>query len=599
MFRFQDKQLHWILFLILVTTGIFFFFFGMDELPSYEGGQYILGLDDFSEGWLLQKKSDTEIVFFPVTYDARQGDTLTFYHRTPNMTNESLYLVFKTGRQPVQIMIDDMVIYKNSERDAQVSAYHTVKILPEYQNKNIVISYTREANKKIIAPELLIGTKSQLLGQIILDNFGIILWGGILFLVCLCMLLPYGFIKNTRFAKSVLLYGSLEGMVLGLLCIFQGNAIPVMTGWNYGIYLLRICFLVLLGMLHLIVMNCFAYRKSIQIKIGMGIISYLIYFISIMVLQFFHLVFPDTVETISKCIFFVMLCLYTCIFGKVLSENDKKEIKVIVFCNGILLAGMVIQMVMMIVGKDMPLNHIVLPIGLTIYQLLLLFYGMKRALNLEIKTEQTSYREEDVRARVMEQMNPNLLFASFHTLQNLIKMGSSNSVKMIYYISVYFKDNLKAMEKQGETIPFSEELEHILAYLQLQKTRNDNLNYGIECKVKDFQVPRNSIEPLVENAVKHGIAGKGNSGNVVFRTYMRSDGYAIQIIDDGIGFDKKTLKNNSNTSVLYLTSLLENSCNAQTEIISHEGKGTVITIILPMLENELMGDSEDEEMVPF
>lgn len=596
MFRFQDKQLHWMLLLILVTSGIFFFFYGMDELPSFEGGRYIHSMDDFSEGWLLQKKNDTEIVFFPVTYDAKAGDTLSFYHRTPDMTNESLYLVFKTNRQPVQVKIDNMVIYEGSKRDGLVSAYHIVKILPEYQNKNILITYSRETNKKIIAPTLLIGTKSQLFGQIFLDNWGTLLWGGILFLVCFCMLLPYGLIKNTQFAKSTLLYGCLEGMVFGILCVLQGNAIPILTGWNCGVCLLRICFLVLLGMLHLIVMRCFAYKKSIQIKIGIGIVGYLIYFISVMVLQFFHLILPDTIVTISKGIFVAVLCFYIGIFGKYLSENDKKETRFIVCANGILLASVIIQIIMMVVGRDIPMNHIVLPVGVTIYQVLLLYYGMKRALHLELKMEQPSCREEDVRARVMEQMNPNLLFASFHTLQNLIKKGSSNSVKMIYYISVYFKDNLKAMENQGETIPFSEELEHILAYLQLQKTRNDNLNYGIECKVKDFQVPRNSIEPLVENAVKHGIAGKGNTGNVVLRTYMRSDGYAIQIIDDGIGFDKKILKNNSNTAVLHLISLLEILCKAQIEIISREGKGTVITIILPMLDNELMGTAEDDEL---
>ena len=120
------------------------------------------------------------------------------------------------------------------------------------------------------------------------------------------------------------------------------------------------------------------------------------------------------------------------------------------------------------------------------------------------------------------------------------------------------------------------------------------MNYKVECKVKDFQIPRNSIEPLVENAVKHGIAGKEDKGNVVLRTYMRADGYGIQIIDDGIGFDKKLLKGENPTSVLSIISVLEHVCKAKVEIISHEGKGTVITIILPMLENELMSEESEQ-----
>lgn len=599
MFQFQDKQLHWMILLILVTTGIFFFFFGVSDIPSFEGGRYIRQMDDFSDGWLCQKKKDVEVVFFPAAFDARQGDSLSFYHRTPDMANENLYLVFETDRQPVQVKIDDMVIYESSNQDDELLAYHTVKINPEYYNKNIVITYTRGANKEVHAPALKIGTKSQLLGQIICDNFANVLLGAILFLICFCMLLPYILIKNTAFAKSALLYGSLEGMVLGLICILQGNLIPVMTGWNYGIYLLRICFLVVLGILHLMVMRCFTYRKKILSGIGIGVVFYLIYFISMMVLQFFDLISLNTIDTISKGFFIATILIYTCVFGKYLLEDHKKETKFITYSNGILVISMIIQIVMMVVGRDIPLNDIFLPIGFTIYQLLLLYQGMKRALHMEIKKEKAPYREEEVRARVIEQMNPNLLFASFHTLQNLIKNGSANSVKMIYYISVYFRDNLKAMESQGEPIPFSEELEHILAYLQLQKTRNEKLKYGIECKITDFQVPRHSLEPLVENAVKHGIAGKENGGNVVLRTYLRADGYAIQIIDDGIGFNKKILKDNSNTSVLYLMLLLETACKAQTELISQEGKGTVITIILPMLDNDLMEPMEDDELIPF
>ena len=196
--------------------------------------------------------------------------------------------------------------------------------------------------------------------------------------------------------------------------------------------------------------------------------------------------------------------------------------------------------------------------------------------------------EERLREQIVEQLNPNLIFASFHTLQKMIKNGSENSVKMIYYISVYFRDNLRALDKAGEVVSFEEELEHIIAYLQLQKTRNQSLNFAVECKEKDFKIPRHSIEPMVENAVKYGIAGKEHGGNVVVRSYRREDGYAIQVIDDGIGFDKTILTRKSETALLRLLDMLKSSCKAQTEIISKEGKGTVITIVLPMLENDLL-----------
>ena len=313
-----------------------------------------------------------------------------------------------------------------------------------------------------------------------------------------------------------------------------------------------------------------------------------------MVFQFFGLVRLDTVYTVSKCLYVVTVIGCTVAFCVTVVDYNRQESKPVLYANITLLAGIIIQVVMTVVGRDISFNDIFLPVGITVYELFILVVGLKKALYVKPKEIELPYSEEEVRKNIIEQINPNLLFASLHTLQSLIKSGSSNSVKMIYYFSVYLRNNLKAMESQGSTIPFSEELEHILAYLQLQKTRNGNLKFAIECKVTDFQIPRHSIEPLVENAVKHGISAKNNAGNIVVRTYMRAEGYAIQIIDDGIGFDKKKLKNKSNTSVLRLFSILENACKAQTEIISQEGKGTVITIILPMLDNDLMETGEED-----
>ncbi|MGN0438720.1 MAG: histidine kinase [Lachnospiraceae bacterium] len=599
MLRFQDKQLHLMLLLILVASGIFFFFFCRSQLPSLEGGQYISSMDNFSDGWLLQTEKESEVVFFPAEYDVTKEDSLLFYHRTPDMTNESLYLVFQTDCQAVQVKIDDMIIYESTKENDFISAYHTVKILPEYHNRNIILKYTNKTNKKMSAPALLIGTKKQLIGQLVLNNLIYILWSFLLSTFCLLMLIPFGFIKNTRFAKGTLLYGCLEGIVFSVLLFLQGDLLPVITGWNYGICFLRVCMTVLLGMVHLMVMQSIVSTKTLHTKLGMGYIGYLIYYICITVLIFFQLVKPDTMETVCNTLFFVILLIYEYVFANYLHHNNKKDVKFILYMNGVLLIGIITQMIMMVVGREISYNQMVLPVCYTFYDIVLVCFGLKRGLIKEIEIKENDINEEHVKAKVINQLNPNLLFASFHSLQTLIKSGSHNSIKMIYYISVYFHSNLKALEKQGEPIPFREELDHILAYLQLQKTRNSKLNYGVECKMKDFQIPRNTIEPLVENAVKHGIAGKDNCGNVVLRTYMRADGYAIQIIDDGVGFDKKNLKNNSNTCVLHLIALLEETCKAQTEIISQENKGTVITIVLPMIDNELLGNTKDEEMISF
>lgn len=598
MIRFQDKQLYIIILLVFITGCAFFYFFGRQELPKREGGQVFLQMDDFSEGWMIDKKSKTEVAFFPLSFDAKQGDSMEFYHRVPdNMTNENMYLLFETKKQAIQVRINESVIYESNARDNRLDAIHVVPIDPNNNNKNIYLKFDRSEKGGINVPTFKIGTKSQLMGEVIQDNYMTFLWGCVLIFISLCFLCIAFFVKNTSYAKKPLFYAGIEGCLIGVYELFQGNWFEVLTGWNYGMRILMFCIIIMGSMMHLLVFRCYSLQKKMHSGIDLGILLVLVYFISALVLHSFDLVPFATLVVIAMGIFALCVVVYTVIFGKNLIDNKRKENKPVFVANFILIVMMLIQLIMLVVGREMHSNDIFLPIGLSVYVFVLLGFGLKKALSLEVKTEKVTYNEETIRLEVLEQMNPNLLFASFHTLQNLIKSGSANSVKMIYYISVYFRNNLKALEKQGTTIPFSEEMEHILAYLQLQKTRNEQLKFVVECKVTDFKIPRHSIEPIVENAVKHGIGGKGNVGNVVVRTYQRSDGYAIQIIDDGIGFDKKQLKKKGATSLLQIMENLENICKAQIEIISHEGKGTVITIILPMLENDLIELTDEEEMI--
>ena len=129
-------------------------------------------------------------------------------------------------------------------------------------------------------------------------------------------------------------------------------------------------------------------------------------------------------------------------------------------------------------------------------------------------------------------------------------------------------------------VSFSRELEYIKAYLGIQYKRNDNLEALVEDKVVDFDVPFNTIEPLVENAVVNGALKSENNGRIVVRSYERLDCFAIQIVDNGkgIGPDKKfTGKQSFKTIKKRLGSM----CGATVEIKNKPDKGTILTIKIP------------------
>ena len=89
----------------------------------------------------------------------------------------------------------------------------------------------------------------------------------------------------------------------------------------------------------------------------------------------------------------------------------------------------------------------------------------------------------------------------------------------------------------SKLIPFEDELRHIKTFLSLEKTRfNNRLNIVYELGPTDFDLPPLSIQPLVENAVKHGILKKVEGGTVILKTSETPNDYVIEVIDDGVGF---------------------------------------------------------------
>ncbi|MGN0153646.1 MAG: sensor histidine kinase [Lachnospiraceae bacterium] len=615
MFRLEDRQLHILIGLLCVASVGLLCFFGMERLPNHQEQGMLNGLSDFSEGWIASYKTTdgeklkqyrsteqtgsdrsytdedymiTEIVNLPVEVSVSVGEKVTLTHKVPDMGLETVYLTLKTDQQAVSVYVGQELIYESRKSEESLPVYHVIPIDPKYRDAVFTIELTGTGKDKMKVNAIQTGTYTGVLVQAFMENGTYFVAGIILLCISICLVVVWLLVKNTERWKKLLLYCNLEGMALGSLFLLESRLVRVLAGWDYGIYFLQSCLIIIAAVLHLTVIRSFVYKKKVLFLVDMGILFYGIFYISVMVLQGFSLIRFDDIYRAGMLLFVLGVLLYTIALGVAIYDYGRKEGKQVFFANVVLLLCLLAQVIMWISGRRESSGNIYVIAGVIIYMVIVWICGMRQAFRVENNHGETVYDEEKMREQIIEQFNPNLLFASFQTLQNLIKNGSDNSVKMIYYISVYVRDNLRAMSQRGEIISFEEELEHIIAYLQLQKTRNHNLEFAMECKVKNFQVPRHSIEPLVENAVKYGIAGKENRGNVVIRTYQREEGYAIQVIDDGIGFDKRILKRQSQTAILNLFAMLEKTCKAKTELITKEGKGTVITIILPMLENDLM-----------
>lgn len=626
MFHLQERQLNMILGMLFGASVLLFCIMALPKRGAYSEQRQFEGMRDYSEAWICdyvtndQDKlkeyldeedikdggnSIREIVTLPVSLPVKTGETLVMTNKLPAIEDDVIYMTLETKGQSVEVYVGKECLYKSSDRDRNISAYHIISIPSQYHDTNVTIRLYdgsagdekgsgQSAEKKRTKPmkvELIrYGSYNELVASEFSKNGIYAVVAVFLFLFSITVLALWFWIPCKAYQKRLLFNASLMGFGMGALFTLESRLFQAVTGWNYSLHFARAVMILLVGVLYLLLVRCFVYKKKVLFLVDMGILFYGVCYVSFMVLQGFSLISFETVYRIGEVLFGLVILVYTVILMVAVYDYGRKEGRPVLFGNSVLLVSMLIQFISWIVNKENA-SDMYLPLGFLLYFILIWVYGLKKALYVESVGNTKEDDEEKLRAEIVERINPNLMFASFHTLQKMIKSGSANSVKMIYYISVYFRDNLRALDQAGEVVAFEEELEHMIAYLQLQKTRNHLLGFTVECKEKDFKLPRHSIEPMVENAVKHGISGKENGGNVVVRTYRREDGYAIQVIDDGIGFDKKQLNRKSPTSLLRLLDLLKDSCQAKTEIISKEGKGTVITIVLPMLDNDLLEES--------
>lgn len=179
-----------------------------------------------------------------------------------------------------------------------------------------------------------------------------------------------------------------------------------------------------------------------------------------------------------------------------------------------------------------------------------------------------------------QQIRPHFVFNSLHIIKSLIRTDQDLAVRSIEDFSEYLRANVDAIASD-RLIPFDEELSLIRAYVSLalaDKSKNITVNY--EIGERDFRLPILSIEPLVENAIRHGVA---LGGTVTLLTKSTPDEIIIIVSDDGKGFAASRAAGQSlrpGSGIANVRARLAAQCNGTLEIDSDEN-GTEVTVRLP------------------
>ena len=210
-------------------------------------------------------------------------------------------------------------------------------------------------------------------------------------------------------------------------------------------------------------------------------------------------------------------------------------------------------------------------------EILFLFVNVKK--NIALANEAKKSKEAEVRL-MMSQIQPHFIYNTLSSISTLIKIDPNKAQTALDSFTDYLRANLSALT-ETRLIPFADELKHIETYLLLEKMRfEERLNVIYDIKSKDFNIPPLSIQPIVENAVKHGILKNIEGGTVTIKSLEDELANYVEISDNGVGFDVEKVQNDDNKHIglRNVSYRLSTMCHGEIIIHSEINKGTTVMI---------------------
>ena len=184
---------------------------------------------------------------------------------------------------------------------------------------------------------------------------------------------------------------------------------------------------------------------------------------------------------------------------------------------------------------------------------------------------------------MLTQIRPHFLYNSLGAIEALCDIDPRAAKQATIKFAQYLRGNMNSLTEEG-MIPFERELRHTALYLELEKLRFEDalqIEYDIACR--DFLLPTLTLEPIAENAVRHGVREKADGrGNVLISTREYEDRYEVCVKDDGPGFDPGSIPTDgSHVGLHNVQERLRTVCGGDLTIASEPGSGTLVRIILP------------------
>ena len=233
---------------------------------------------------------------------------------------------------------------------------------------------------------------------------------------------------------------------------------------------------------------------------------------------------------------------------------------------------------------------------LTTIFILMIFVTVNQETELELKShaieiERKEMELKEVRRSVMiSQIQPHFIYNVLNIICILCRRNPKEASIVTRTFARYLKMNVESLKKD-HPVPFEEELIHAETYLSLEKVRfRDELEISYDIAVKNFCMPALSLQPMVENAVKHGLCMKEDGvGHLSIITKEDKANWYVIVSDDGVGYDTKAPGRSDGRSHIGVENTkmrVEMMCHGKVDIFSIKGSGTNVVITIPKLYDQ-------------
>jgi two-component system, LytTR family, sensor kinase len=161
----------------------------------------------------------------------------------------------------------------------------------------------------------------------------------------------------------------------------------------------------------------------------------------------------------------------------------------------------------------------------------------ERYMNTELRLERLEHSFSEARLNALRmQLDPHFLFNALNTISSHVERDPKLTRRMIEHLGDLLRMSLESKDRQE--VPLTEEIAFLEHYLEIQKIRfGDQLRVVMDVapEVKYAAVPSMFIQPLVENAIRHGISRRASGGTIIVRAKPLGDRLEIRVQDDGVG----------------------------------------------------------------